>query len=104
MSISQDPIGYIWVGTQNGLARFDGLHFEIFDRRNSDGADPTNAHASLRDQRGRLWFATPAGLTVYENGRFRTVATDPPTKPVHAAACGTAGPSKWENARVWLIR
>jgi ligand-binding sensor domain-containing protein len=84
LSITQDPIGYIWVGTQNGLARFDGLRFEIFDRRNSDGADPTNAHASLRDRRGRLWFATPAGLTLYEDGRFRTVVTDPATKPVHA--------------------
>jgi signal transduction histidine kinase/ligand-binding sensor domain-containing protein len=84
LSITQDPTGYIWVGTQNGLARFDGLHFEIFDRRNSDGADPTNASASLRDRRGRLWFATPAGLTVYENQRFRTVVTDPPTRPVHA--------------------
>ena len=95
LSITQDPIGYIWAGTQSGLARFDGLHFEIFDRRNSDGADPTNAHASLRDRRGRLWFATPAGLVVYENQHFRAVATDPPTKPVHAVV---------ENAdgEVWI--
>ena len=95
LSITQDPIGYIWVGTQNGLARFDGLRFEVFDRRNSDGADPTNTNASLRDRRGRLWFATPAGLTVYEDRRFRTVATDPPTKPVYAVV---------ENAdgEVWI--
>ncbi|HSX62018.1 MAG TPA: ATP-binding protein [Tahibacter sp.] len=86
LSITQDPIGYIWIGTQNGLARFDGLRFQIFDRRNSDGANPTNVHASLRDRRGRLWFATPAGLTLYENQRFRTVAIDPPTKPVYAVA------------------
>ncbi|GMV29265.1 MAG: hypothetical protein AMXMBFR59_13900 [Rhodanobacteraceae bacterium] len=95
LSITQDATGYIWVGTQSGLARFDGLHFEVFDRRNSDGTSPSDAHASLRDRRGRLWFATPAGLIVYENRRFRAVATDPPTKPVYAVA---------ENAdgEVWI--
>ncbi len=103
LSITQDPIGYIWVGTQNGLARFDGLHFEIFDRRNSDGADPTNAHASLRDRRGRLWFATPAGLTVYEDGRFRTVVTDPPAKPVHAVVENADG-EVWIATPVGVMR
>ena len=30
-SIAQTPDGYLWVGTYNGLARFDGARFETFD-------------------------------------------------------------------------
>ncbi len=34
-SITQTRDGYIWVGTHEGLARFDGVRFKIFDKHNS---------------------------------------------------------------------
>ena len=34
-SIAQTPDGYLWIGTENGLARFDGVRFENFDRENN---------------------------------------------------------------------
>lgn len=34
-AIAQAPDGYLWVGTELGLARFDGLRFTVFDRSNT---------------------------------------------------------------------
>src|SRR6266581_5023607 len=36
-AVAQTPDGYIWVGTFGGLARFDGLHFNLLERRDSAG-------------------------------------------------------------------
>ena len=33
LTITQDSTGYIWLGTQNGIARFDGVRFNVYDRR-----------------------------------------------------------------------
>src|SRR4051812_35846086 len=64
LAVTQDREGYIWIGTQDGLARFDGLHFDVFDRGNSDGTDPFNVQASVADRKGRLWFGTLKGVIV----------------------------------------
>jgi signal transduction histidine kinase/ligand-binding sensor domain-containing protein/CheY-like chemotaxis protein/HPt (histidine-containing phosphotransfer) domain-containing protein len=70
-SIVRTPDGYLWVGTQEGLARFDGVHFTVFDNDN-EAAIP-NKHISVLfvDRSGRLWIGTRAGIAVYEQGRFR---------------------------------
>jgi len=86
LSITQDQQGYLWIGTQDGLARFDGLHFDVFDRANSDGTDPFNVQASLADRQGRLWFGTLKGVILRESGHFHNVATHVPAKDVQALA------------------
>src|ERR1022692_4532563 len=70
-AIAQMPDGYLWVGTYNGLARFDGLHFTIFDPANT----PALAHARVRklsvDNQGTLWINTLDGsMTSLRNGIF----------------------------------
>ncbi len=70
-SIAQTPDGYLWVGTQNGLLRFDGLRFVAFDPDNT----PALAHARVEhlfvDQRGALWANTYDGsLTSVRHGVF----------------------------------
>jgi len=70
-SIAQTPDGYLWVGTYNGLARFDGLNFVTFDPDNT----PALAHARVRrlhvDKRGGLWVNTFDGsLTSLRAGVF----------------------------------
>ena len=84
LTITQDRTGYIWIGTQDGLARFDGLRFDVFDRRNSDGTAPLNVDTSLCDSRGRLWFGTPNGLLFYESGHFHAIATGTHATSVNA--------------------
>src|SRR5258706_8403293 len=55
-SIAQTPDGYLWVGTYNGLARFDGARFVMFDPENT----PELLHARIRklflDAQGTLWI------------------------------------------------
>ena len=72
-ALAQTRDGYLWIGTQEGLARFDGVRFVVFDK----GSVPEMRHnrvlALLEDRRGRLWFGTEGGgLTVLQGGRFRT--------------------------------
>jgi hypothetical protein len=52
--------GYLWFGTFNGLVRFDGLQFTVYDRQNTPEL-PSPAIVELHlDQRGRLWVCTLA--------------------------------------------
>jgi len=63
--------GFIWVGTQGGgLARFDGLEFEIFNTKQGLTDNFINA---LIEFNGKLWIATRSGLTVYKDNRFTQV-------------------------------
>ncbi len=64
----QDRDGFIWIGTRNGLARFDGTHFEVFQHRPgkpySLGANDTSE--VLVDRQGRIWAGGEAsGLNLY---------------------------------------
>lgn len=72
-AISQDPKGYIWVGTQSGLARFDGIRFTTYNPETEPALPGAWIRSLLTDSKGRLWIGTYKGIAVYEAGRFRTV-------------------------------
>jgi len=62
LSIVQTRDGYIWLGTFEGLARFDGVKFTVFDRNNTPAFRHNNVFALCQDRHGDLWVGTPAGL------------------------------------------
>lgn len=67
-AIAQDRSGFMWFGTSNGLARYDGTDMQVFrhrpDQPGSLVSDDINAlHV---DQSGRLWVATSEGLCEYK--------------------------------------
>src|SRR5260221_3411011 len=68
--ILQTRDGYIWLGTEEGLARFDGVHFKIFDSQNTPEISSNQIKFLLEDQHGRLWIGTTGGLTRFENLKF----------------------------------
>ncbi|HEY2344275.1 MAG TPA: diguanylate cyclase [Xanthomonadaceae bacterium] len=74
-TLAQDRLGYLWVGTQNGIARFDGNRFTLYDR-DSSGVDTTLPTSSLATADGRVWFGTPRGVLWIGGERVREVGND----------------------------
>ena len=70
-ALAQTPDGYLWVGTYNGVARFDGVRFVTFDPANTPGLTHARVRRLAVDNCGVLWISTYDGsLTKYENGAF----------------------------------
>jgi diguanylate cyclase (GGDEF)-like protein len=68
--------GYLWVGTQEGLARFDGLNFTIFNRSNTEQILDNFVSAVAEGEDGSLWVGTRGGLLRYRNGTFQRFTTE----------------------------
>src|SRR5712671_2525582 len=71
-SITQGKDGYIWIATEEGLARFDGIKFTVFDRQNTPQLPSNNIRVLLEDGRGDLWIGTADGLAQMRDGKFTT--------------------------------
>jgi signal transduction histidine kinase/ligand-binding sensor domain-containing protein len=70
-SIAQTPDGYIWAGTYNGLGRFDGSRFVVFNPRNTPQLGNARIFKVLMDAQGTLWINTHDGsLTSWRHGIF----------------------------------
>jgi ligand-binding sensor domain-containing protein/signal transduction histidine kinase len=77
-AILQTSDGYLWLGTQEGLVRFDGVRFTIFDTRNTP-AMPDDWTLALRQTRdGTLWIGTGEGLVRERDGKFEAWPKDHP--------------------------
>ncbi len=67
-SLAQDATGFIWVGTQDGLNRYDGRMFKVYAQQNEAGKKlPSNTIFSLYADPAHdlLWVGTSGGLCVY---------------------------------------
>lgn len=62
--------GYLWVGTPQGLARFDGIRFQIFDRQNTPAFANDYVTAMAETADGSLWIGTGGGLVRLLHGEF----------------------------------
>ena len=68
MAITQTRDGYLWLGTINGLARFDGVQFRRFSL--ADGLPSLSVRVLLEDRSGALWIGTDNGLGRYHENCF----------------------------------
>lgn len=65
-AIIQDHTNSIWVGTQDGLNRFNGKDFEVFNSDNTKGILSEYIRCSEKSKDGNLWFGTSNGLLKYD--------------------------------------
>ncbi len=71
--IAQTPDGYLWIATLDGLARFDGIQFVIFDKNNTPGIISNRIESILNGTGGDLWLYNEGGrITRFRGGAFET--------------------------------
>ncbi len=68
-AILQTRDGFLWLATPRGLVRFDGLHFEVFNRLNMPGMTSDDCRALAQTTDDSLWVATRAGLLRFQDGQ-----------------------------------
>ena len=73
-AVVQTRDGYLWVGTYNGLARFDGVHFTVFDDNNTPELRGNRVTSLFEDDDETLWIGTESGdVSQYKDGHFAAV-------------------------------
>jgi signal transduction histidine kinase/ligand-binding sensor domain-containing protein len=70
-AIFQGRDGYIWMGTYNGMARFDGVHFMVFDSVNSPGLKNSRITSLYQTSDETIWIGHETGeISCLRDGRF----------------------------------
>ncbi|MBX7223692.1 MAG: response regulator [Blastocatellia bacterium] len=76
LAIAQTRDGYLWLGTHEGLVRFNGQTFTVFDKRNTPEITSNSIWTLFEDHTGALWCGTlSGGLVRYQAGRFTRFTT-----------------------------
>ena len=102
-SLAQTPDGYLWLGTQEGLARFDGVRVRVYDRRTTPELRHNRVFALAVDPAGTLWIGSEGGgLARMRDGTFTAIA-GLTTESIDSIACAGDG-SVWATSQRRLVR
>src|SRR5215813_3931528 len=86
-AITQTADGYLWLGTENGLVRFDGLEFKLFNQTNSNVLPPGPVIDLITDGDGNLWIRPQTKkLLRYKDGQFYDVTPELDQSPMGITA------------------
>ena len=97
--VIQSSAGYIWLGTYNGLVRFDGVRPTVFNSGNTPGLKNSRITSLYEDAEHAIWVGHETGeLTRYFGGEFQpiTMAANWPGGAIEAI-------NKDENQDLWLL-
>jgi signal transduction histidine kinase/ligand-binding sensor domain-containing protein/DNA-binding response OmpR family regulator len=90
-TILQDNTNFLWIGTEDGLNRFNGYDFTIYKNQPDDSLSLISNHitALFQDSKNRLWVATIAGLEYYDQAcdGFINVSLNLPDEVVKNNQC-----------------
>ncbi|MAT58466.1 MAG: hypothetical protein CMF23_10890 [Ignavibacteriae bacterium] len=73
-SMIQDSKGYIWIGTEGGLSKFDGLKFTNYTKLN--GLPDNHIRVVFEDHQKNIWIGTNKGVAKYSNNKFEPKFTE----------------------------
>ena len=71
-TMTQTADGYLWFGTEEGLARFDGLHLSVYDTQHFKALKDNYIYAITTGRDGSLWIGTRSGVVRFKEGVFQT--------------------------------
>lgn len=105
-SVVQTPDGYLWLGTQNGLVRFDGVSFKVFNQNNTAPLKNNRIVQLHVDRRGTLWIGAEEGnLVRYQDDQFTSYAMPGIGSPFNYARemCDDAAGNLWVLTCEWRL-
>ncbi len=103
--IYQTRDGYLWIGTIQGLARFDGLTFTTFSAPGTPGLPNSLITSMAETPDGSLWIGTNNGLARYHDGRFTSYGRADGLKAATInTVCLAADGSLWIGCRGGVTR
>jgi ligand-binding sensor domain-containing protein/signal transduction histidine kinase len=83
MDVLQTRDGFIWIATLDGLVRFDGEKFAVFDESNSAGLLDHDLTCLWEEKDGALWIGHSSGaVTRLKDNRFETTSPKSPPKGI----------------------
>jgi signal transduction histidine kinase/ligand-binding sensor domain-containing protein len=98
--IVQTPDGFLWVATLNGLARFDGMQFDIFDKSNAPGMSSSRISTMRSGKDGDLWMiGDDSNVMRLHQGTFITLGE---SRGVHPYSVGAITGDSQDN--VWILQ
>lgn len=98
--IQQDRLGYIWIGTDAGVARYDGYEFIFYTT--ADGLSDNEVFQIREDQQGRLWFLTYNGrLSIYDHGRILNAGDLPALNSIAAGSMSMGWAQQGDS--IWYV-
>jgi signal transduction histidine kinase/ligand-binding sensor domain-containing protein len=74
-TLVQTRQGFVWLGTEVGLVRFDGNAFAVFDRNSTPALPGNDVRCLLETRDGALWIGTSEGLARWKDGVVKAFTT-----------------------------
>jgi len=75
-ALVQTPDGFVWLGTEVGLVRFDGNSFQVFDKSSKPALPGNDVRCLLAGKDGALWIGTSEGLARWRDGAVSPFTTN----------------------------